>query len=74
MVSPAVSRLPRVPAPVRLVEGDIPTSYYTGTTVDLGFMLHDIDFADGKKAVFYRAVMRDGVIDCADCLQAGAAA
>lgn len=55
-----------------LVEGPIPPSCYAGKTVDLGFMLHDIDFANDKTPVFYRAMMRDGVIDCADCLQAGA--
>jgi CRISPR-associated protein Cas5d len=30
---------------------------------DLGWMLHDIDFADEKQARFFRAVMRDGVIE-----------
>ena len=30
---------------------------------DLGYMLHDIDFADGMTPRFFRAVMRDGVID-----------
>ena len=30
---------------------------------DLGFMLHDIDFAHGMQPVFFRAMMRDGVID-----------
>jgi len=30
---------------------------------DLGWMLHDIDFADDKRARFFRALMRDGVID-----------
>lgn len=30
---------------------------------DLGFMLHDIDFANGKTPRFFRATMRDGVID-----------
>ncbi len=30
---------------------------------DLGFMLHDIDFADGMTPRFFRAVLRDGVID-----------
>ena len=30
---------------------------------DLGFMLHDIDFANGMTPRFFRAVMRDGVID-----------
>lgn len=30
---------------------------------DLGWMLHDIDFADGMTPRFFRAEMRDGVID-----------
>lgn len=30
---------------------------------DLGFMLHDIDFANGKTPRFFRASMRDGVIE-----------
>jgi CRISPR-associated protein Cas5d len=30
---------------------------------DLGWMLHDIDFADEKQARFFRAVMSDGVIE-----------
>lgn len=30
---------------------------------DLGWMLHDIDFADGMKPGFFRAVMKNGVID-----------
>ena len=30
---------------------------------DLGWMLHDIDFADGMTPRFFRAVMRDGVIE-----------
>lgn len=30
---------------------------------DLGWMLHDIDFAQGKQARFFRAIMRDGVIE-----------
>jgi CRISPR-associated protein Cas5d len=30
---------------------------------DLGWMLHDIDFADGMAPRFFRAVMRDGVIE-----------
>jgi CRISPR-associated protein Cas5d len=32
---------------------------------DLGFMLHDIDFADGMTPRFFRAEMRDGVIEVA---------
>jgi CRISPR-associated protein Cas5d len=30
---------------------------------DLGWMLHDIDFADEMQARFFRAVMHDGVIE-----------
>lgn len=30
---------------------------------DLGWMLHDIDFASEKQARFFRAVMQDGAID-----------
>jgi CRISPR-associated protein Cas5d len=30
---------------------------------DLGWMLHDIDFAQDKQARFFRAAMRDGVIE-----------
>ena len=30
---------------------------------DLGWMLHDIDFANGRTPRFFRAVLRDGVVD-----------
>lgn len=30
---------------------------------ELGWMLHDIDFANGREPLFFRATMRDGVID-----------
>ena len=30
----------------------------------MGFMLHDIDFQHDMTARFFRAVMKDGVIDC----------
>ena len=30
---------------------------------DLGYMLHDIDFSDGMTPHFFRAVLRDGVMD-----------
>jgi CRISPR-associated protein Cas5d len=37
---------------------------------DFGWMLHDIDFANGMTmAVFYRAVMKDGIIDVRRCLE-----
>jgi len=62
--------------PVRfeLVEGEMPKSYYTGENggeKDLGFMLYDIDFSNGMKPIFYRAVMVDGIIDVERCLGYG---
>jgi len=41
---------------------DIPPSFYKDEK-DLGWMLHDIDFAKGMEAKFFRAVMRKGVIE-----------
>jgi CRISPR-associated protein Cas5d len=50
------------PANFELVEGDIPASTFRGEQ-DLGWMLHDIDVVDKMEASFFRAVMRDGVVD-----------
>lgn len=36
---------------------------------DLGFMLHDIDFADNMTPRFFRASMVDGVVDIQRCLR-----
>ncbi len=41
----------------------IPAASFVGEQ-DLGFMLHDIDFANDMTPRFFRAVMQDGVIDC----------
>ena len=41
---------------------DIPPSVHKGEK-DLGWMLHDIDFAKDMEAKFFRAVMRDGTIE-----------
>lgn len=41
---------------------------------DLGWMLHDIDFAAGNTSRFFRAHLRDGVIDVNRCLAEGVAA
>jgi CRISPR-associated protein Cas5d len=43
---------------------------------DLGWMLHDIDFANAKdkQAKFFHAIMRDGVIDVSACAAAGVVA
>lgn len=58
------------PAEVSLVESgeDIPQSFYVDTPeLDLGYMLYDLDFTNQESPVplFYRAVMRNGVIDVA---------
>ena len=38
---------------------------------DFGWMLHDIDFTDGRnESRFFRTEMKDGVIDVEKCLQA----
>jgi CRISPR-associated protein Cas5d len=55
------------PASFEFLDGDVPESYYSGEK-DLGFMLHDIDFEDDNKAVFFRANMVDGEIDVNKCL------
>jgi len=49
------------PAHFLPVEG-IPPSVHKGEK-DLGWMLHDIDFAKDMEAKFFRAVMRDGTIE-----------
>ena len=38
---------------------------------DLGYMLHDIDFAGEMQARFFRATMHDGVIDVSSCAAKG---
>ncbi len=50
------------PASFELVEGDIPDSYYKGHVKELGYMLLDIDFANNKTPLFFKAVMEDGII------------
>jgi len=43
----------------------IKRSHFAGQNKrDLGYMLHDIDFADNMKPHFFRALMQNGVIDC----------
>lgn len=42
---------------------DSPHPSFSGEQ-DLGFMLHDLDFANDMTPHFFRAVMQDGVIDC----------
>ncbi|MFW5997003.1 MAG: type I-C CRISPR-associated protein Cas5c [Lentisphaeria bacterium] len=42
---------------------EIPSSGLEGEQ-DLGFMLHDIDFENDMTPAFFRAIMKNGVIDC----------
>ena len=48
-----------------LVDGDVPESRLPPDQRDreLGWMLHDIDYGDEMSARFFRASLRDGVID-----------
>lgn len=52
------------PARFRLIEDDepLPHSQHSGEK-DLGWMLLDIDYQDGMTPLFFRASMRDGIID-----------
>jgi CRISPR-associated protein Cas5d len=54
------------PASFELIEPDAPMPAVHADLLgdrELGWMLHDIDFADEMTPRFFRAVMRDGVID-----------
>ena len=50
-------------------EEDIVTAYDSVEEKDLGFMLYDMDYTDREDLVpmFFRAVMKRGVIDLRDC-------
>lgn len=55
------------PAHFTLIEGDAPLPHPSliepGKPRDLGWMLNDLDFANGRQPRFFRAFMRDGVIE-----------
>ncbi|MGB6231202.1 MAG: type I-C CRISPR-associated protein Cas5c [Litorimonas sp.] len=61
------------PADFELVD-EIPPGTLEDQDRDLGWMLHDIDYENGRTSVFYRARMEGGVIDVAACLAAGESA
>ena len=50
------------PVNFELIEDEIPKSEYKGK-VDLGWMLHDIDFKNNMEPKFFRAQMIDGIIN-----------
>lgn len=59
------------PAQVSLFEGDINTLNlaYADEDKDLGFMLYDMDYSDKDNItpMFFRAILKNGVIDLTDC-------
>jgi CRISPR-associated protein Cas5d len=59
------------PAYFELICEEIPESALKGTTIDLGWMLHDIDFKNNMEPKFFRAQMVDGVINIPLFLQGG---
>ena len=58
------------PVNFELTENIDLTSFYENEEKDLGFMLWDIDFNDGASPLFFRPIMKNGVIDVPD-LQGG---
>jgi len=57
------------PANFRLWEGGEIQTAYPDEDKDLGFMLYDLDYSDTNniKPMFFRAVLRKGVLDLKDC-------
>lgn len=65
------------PAQVEILENndETPTSFYASEDArDLGFMLYDLDFSNPNdiRPRFFRAVMRNGVLDIAAAREKGA--
>ena len=56
------------PASFRLVEDDEVVQVYPESR-DLGYMLYDMDYSDLRdiKPMFFRAVLKNGVLDLTDC-------
>lgn len=57
------------PANFELFEEEKISTPYDGQEKDLGYMLYDFDYSDSQdiKPMFFRAVMKDGVLDVRDC-------
>lgn len=57
------------PASFRPWVGDEVPSVYQGEERDLGYMLYDLDYSDSENItpLFFRAVLKDGVLDLRDC-------
>lgn len=57
------------PAHFRLYEGDTIQTAYEGEERELGYMLYDMDYSDLQdiQPMFFRAVLKNGVLDLTDC-------
>lgn len=70
MLSHAIFWLPGISSTFALYEGEeIHTAYENEEEKDLGLMLFDMDYSDPEniEPMFFRAVMRKGVIDLRNC-------
>lgn len=54
------------PVSFELLEGETPQSCYAGEARDLGYMLLDLDFSNDMTPLFFKATMKDGVIEPPD--------
>ena len=56
------------PAQFRLIEGDVPKGERPKDR-ELGYMLYDMDYSNSRdiRPVFFRASIKDGVMDLRDC-------
>lgn len=58
------------PANFELIENEVPEGFYSyEKEIDFGWMLWDIDFQNDMTPIFYRAVLKNGVIDLKDLLK-----
>ena len=57
------------PANFRRFAGGEPRTAYPGETIDLGYMLYDMDYSDPENIAptFFRAQLVNGVLDLRDC-------
>lgn len=52
-------------------DATIPKSHYDGEDVALGYMLFDINYANGMEPVFFDAHMKNGIIEIPNCSKEG---
>lgn len=57
------------PAKFELYENTEVSTVYENSECDLGYMLYDMDYSDPEdiQPIFFRAVLRNGILDLADC-------